>query len=75
LRGVYLCSQSVNNGTNFTIMTTYPTYGVEMTSLEQMAFFKFISNNNIAMNTKTADDRERLALEWLEDHLSKQVIE
>jgi len=56
-------------------MKKYFTYGVEMTSVEQMAFFKFISNNNIAMNTKTADERKRLALEWLEDHLSKQVIE
>lgn len=56
-------------------MKTFPTYGVEMTSLEQMAFFKFISNTNIAMNTKTADERERLALEWLENHLSEQVSE
>lgn len=47
-------------------------YGIEMTSLEQMTSSKFLSANGIAMNTKTAEERERLALEWLEDHLSKQ---
>lgn len=56
-------------------MKTNTVYGVEMTSLENMAFSKFIANNNIAMNTKTADERERLTAEWLENRLSKQVGE
>ena len=40
-------------------------YGVEMTELENMQFSKWISNNVIAMNTKTEDERYEIALAWL----------
>lgn len=40
-------------------------YGVAMSSLEQMLFSKYLSNNGIAMNTKLAQERKTLANEWL----------
>lgn len=40
-------------------------YGVKMTELENMKFSKYISNNNIAMNTQTETERTEIAQEWL----------
>lgn len=49
-------------------------YGIKMSSVEQAAFAKHISNNNVAMNTKTPDERLAYTLEWLEKHLNNQNI-
>lgn len=43
---------------------TKPVYGVEMTSLEEMRFAKYIANDGIAMNTKTKEERYLIAKEW-----------
>lgn len=43
-------------------------YGVQMTSLENMMFSKWISNNGIAMNTKTEDERKQFTINWLNDY-------
>ena len=44
-----------------------------MTSLENMMFSKYVSNNNIAMNTKTEIEREEIALSWLIDQHEKAI--
>ena len=46
-------------------------YGVEMTSLENMIFSKYVSNNNIAMNTKTINERTEITLNWLKNERNK----
>jgi predicted transcriptional regulator len=43
-------------------------YGVEMTSLEEMHFAKFLANKGIAMNTKTKEERYSITKEWLDSH-------
>lgn len=43
-------------------------YGVEMTELENMMFSKWISNEGIAMNTKTEIERKEIALNWLTEN-------
>lgn len=48
-----------------TIMKIYVVYGVEMTSLQELIFSKYINNCNIAMNTKTAKERLEIAKKWL----------
>jgi len=40
-------------------------YGVELTELENMMFSKWISNNGIAMSTKTEEERTHITSEWL----------
>jgi len=45
-------------------------YGILMSSTEEQAFAKYRSENQIAMNTKTPDERLALTLNWLEKHLS-----
>lgn len=40
-------------------------YGIEMTSLEEMCFSKYIANNGMAMNTKTKEERYLIAKDWL----------
>ena len=40
-------------------------YGIEMTSLQEIMFSKYLSNNGIAMNTKTKEERTKIVLEWL----------
>jgi len=40
-------------------------YGVELTELENMMFSKWISNNGIAMNTKTEEERKQITTDWL----------
>ena len=50
-------------------------YNVEMSELENMMFSKYVSNNNIAMNTVNEDERTRIAQEWLDNqtfHTLKQ---
>ena len=47
-------------------MKTYSVYGVKMTSLQELIFSKYINNCNIAMNTKTAEERQEIAKKWLE---------
>ena len=51
-------------------------YGVKMTSLENMAFSKYVSNNNIAMNTKIEKERTHITLNWLNNYkASKQPLQ
>lgn len=46
-------------------MKTTNVYGVEMTELENMIFSKWVSNNGIAMNTKTTEGRREITSDWL----------
>lgn len=43
-------------------------FGVEMTGIQQMAFDKYLSNNSIAMNTITREERTQLAQKWLNEN-------
>lgn len=43
-------------------------YGVKMTSLEQMKFYKYLTNNKIAMNTFYKEERKNIAKDWLKEH-------
>lgn len=52
--------------TKIKAMKTYFVYGVKMTSLQELIFSKHINNCNIAMNTKTAEERLEIAKKWLE---------
>ena len=45
---------------------TVDRYGVEMSPIEAMGFAKYLSNNAIAMNTKTAEERTEIASDWIE---------
>lgn len=47
-------------------------YGVQMSQVEEMAFAKYRSNNNIAVNTMTEDERLALTLNWLEQYLNNK---
>jgi hypothetical protein len=49
-------------------------YGVVMTQLQAMQFQKYISNNHIAMNTKTSDERKATAQEWLDNYRLTEVV-
>lgn len=49
-------------------MKTETVYGVKMSGLENMIFSKYLSNNNIAMNTVGADERTRITWEWLNSY-------
>lgn len=42
-------------------------YGVQMTSLEDMIFSKYINNQGIAMNTKTEQERKQIVSTWLKE--------
>jgi len=43
-------------------------YGVKLTPIENMKFSKYCSNNGLAMNTKTVDERKELVIKWLDEH-------
>ena len=43
-------------------------FGVEMTSLEEMMFCKYLSNNGIAMNTIYPEQRTELVNQWVLKH-------
>lgn len=47
-------------------MKNYDVYGIKMTSLEQMAFSKYLDNNRIAMNTFEKEERKEIAKKWKE---------
>lgn len=47
-------------------------YGVLMNPIENMRFSKYIQNENIAMNTKTKDQRKQIAFDWLQNHLKNK---
>ena len=49
-------------------------YGVKMSGLEDMIFSKYLSNNNIAMNTVSADERTRIAQEWLNSYYLEKSL-
>lgn len=44
---------------------TIDVYGVQLTSMQEMIFSKYMSNNGIAMNTKKPDERKEIVLNWL----------
>ena len=50
-------------------------YGVKMSGLEDMIFSKYLSNNNIAMNTVSSDERTRIAQEWLNRYHLEEPLE
>ena len=52
-------------------MKTVNVHGIKMSVSEEMAFSKYVNNNNIAMNTKNADERLAFVLDWLEKHLKE----
>lgn len=47
-------------------------HGLLLSSTEEMKFSKYLSKNNIAMNTKSAGERMTVVLEWKE-YYKKQV--
>ena len=52
-------------------------YGVTMTSLQAMMFGRYISNQGIAMNTLTKEERFEFAKNWIKNHspeVGKMVI-
>lgn len=49
-------------------MKTYNVYGVEMTSLEEMRFSKYLDNKRIAMNTFYKEERKKIAEDWLNEY-------
>ncbi len=57
--------------TNLKRMKTETYYGVEFTSLEGMLFSKYLQNESIAMNTKTAKERTKIAKDWLDNRIFK----
>lgn len=54
----------------FDSMKLIDVYGIKMNSIEQGAFAKHLSNNSIAMNTKTTDERLSIAINWLNEYLT-----
>jgi hypothetical protein len=40
-------------------------YGVMLSSEQAMMFAKYMVNNNIAMNTKTPEERKAIVQNWL----------
>lgn len=44
-------------------------HGIKMSAVEEMAFGKYLANNNVAMNTKTKDERMAFTMNWLAGHL------
>ena len=40
-------------------------YGVVMTELENMMFSKWVSNEGIAMNTKSEDEQTKITSDWM----------
>jgi len=46
-------------------MKTHNIYGVQLTSLQQSQFTKYITDNKITMNTKTAGERKLIVESWL----------
>lgn len=44
-------------------------YGILMSGSEEQAYSKYRSNNSIAMNTKTKDERYKITLDWLASYL------
>lgn len=45
-------------------------HGLLMSTQEEMKFSKYVANNSIAMNTKTADERLAFVLDFQEKHLN-----
>lgn len=44
---------------------TVDVYGVQLTTMQEMLFSKYMANNNIAMNTKKPDERKKIVNDWL----------
>ena len=56
-------------------MKTETVYGVKMSGLENMIFSKYLSNNNIAMNTVSSDERTKITREWLDKNHLEEPLE
>jgi len=50
-------------------------YGVEMTNIESQDFQKWLSKSNVAMNTKTVEERKKMASDWLAKNKDKYITE
>jgi len=46
-------------------MNQVDVYGIYMTTLEQMWFYKYLDNEKIAMNTYTKIERRQIAQNWI----------
>ena len=51
--------------TSINSLKTKCVYGINLSSEEAMRFEKYMANNNIAMNTKSAEQRKAIAIDWL----------
>lgn len=49
-------------------MKKYLVYGIEMTSIQNMMFSKYVNDNNISMNTKTEKERMEITADWLKNN-------
>jgi hypothetical protein len=54
-------------------MKTVTVFEVEMTSLEEMMFSKYLSNNGIAMNTLYPEQRANLTSIWIEKYRMSKI--
>lgn len=45
-------------------------YGIDMSVMQEIRFSKYLSNNSIAMNTKTKQERKEIAEKWLQNNCS-----
>lgn len=67
-RDIYLAMEEIKSQP----VKTVDVYGIKMSSIEEMRFAKWRQENNVAMNTKKADERLAITLEWLENYLKQQ---
>lgn len=56
---------------NIPIMRKIDVFGVEMTSLQEMRFSKYLENNRIAMNTYYKEQRTEIAENWLNEEVNR----
>jgi hypothetical protein len=54
------------------LMKTFTVHGAKLSSLQSMMFDKYISSNNIAMNTKTPDERKAIVITFINEVYYKQ---
>lgn len=50
-----------------TLMKKYNVYGIKMTSLQQMRFYKHLEQKNISMNTLQKKERTLIAYNYLNE--------
>lgn len=53
---------------NIFIMKKLNVFGIEMTSLQEMRFSKYLENNRIAMNTYYKEQRTQITKKWFDEY-------